>query len=127
MDQTTARLEELLNKSSLSEEEIHWLLEYLRQSDTPELRQALLEKFAGDLSSHHNTTSLQPGISEKMLQAILAETETSQETTTSRPARWKRIAVAVCIIGLIAVSYFIISKNKIPDIPVTTAKVIRTD
>jgi hypothetical protein len=50
VDQTTIRLEELLNKSSLSEEEISWLLEYLKQSDTPELRLALLEKFAGDLS-----------------------------------------------------------------------------
>lgn len=127
MDQTTYRLEELLNKSSLTEEEINWLLDYLRQSDTPELRQALLEKFAGDLSQNHDTDLLQPGVSEKMLEAIMAKTEPGAAPAMVKQIRWKKIAAAVCIAGVVVVSYFIITQKNAKDIPAATAKVVRTD
>jgi transmembrane sensor len=127
LDQTTIRLEELLNKSSLSEEEISWLLEYLKQSDTPELRLALLEKFAGDLSLNNHPELLQPAVSEKMLRAIMAKTGSGETPAVVKRMSWGRIAAAVCLLGLALVSYFIFSKNSSPKIPVITTRAPRTD
>ncbi len=115
-----------MNKPSLSEEEINWLLDYLKQSDTPELRLALLEKFADDLSLSGHPELLQPGVSEKMLRAIMAETEAGAAPVIIQRNSWRRITAAVCILGLMVLGYFIFFKNKVQETPIT-AKVTRTD
>jgi hypothetical protein len=69
---------------------------------------------------------LQPGVSEKMLQAIMAKTETGETPAVVKRISWGRIAAAVCLLGLIALSYFIFSK-KVHKIPVITTKAPRTD
>jgi len=55
VDQNRIRLEALLQSSSLTDAEKQWLWEYLQQSDTPELLELLLDKFADDLATDAQT------------------------------------------------------------------------
>ncbi len=128
MDQTpTQRLEELLNKSSLSEEEIHWLYQYVSQSDTPELRRLLLEKFADDLAGYPQN-GLPSVISEKMLQEIRLKTS-DRDLNTRQPKRfrWERMAVAATILTVISATFFLLLHKEPRTYTAKAIPVPRTD
>ncbi len=125
MDQTRLQLDELINKSSLSEEEIDLLYQYLCQSDSPELRSILLEKFADDLSGKKELV-LPSAVSEKMLREITWQTAMSI-TPVKRFTRKKIMVAASVVFVLLSATFFVRFLEKSPQLPVAVAKVIRTD
>lgn len=105
MDLNRFQPEELLHKSSLTEGEIQWLVEYLQQSDTPELRTILLERFADELSLP-DPAVLPQEISQKMLAEIRQATGPAEIPVTKRTPVFTRIAAAAVILMIVSAAFW---------------------
>lgn len=103
-------LQNLLNKSSWTRDERAWLLKYLEQQDTPELRSLMLEQFATDIQEDIEIPS---GLSEKLLHQI--NHQINLDNVDKKPVHfinWKRITAAAAIfIILVSGSYFLLRKE----------------
>ncbi|NOT91847.1 FecR family protein [Ferruginibacter sp.] len=106
-------LQQLLDKPSWTQEERNWILQYLQQSDTPQLRHIMLEKFSANIKEG---SPLPQELSQKLLQQIHQQIQTEYKTAKRISFfNWKRVAAAAAIItGIIIAGYFINSKNAGP-------------
>lgn len=111
--------EELLNRSSLTEEELRLLLQYLQQPDSRALRNLLLEKFADDISAA-GSVELPGELSAKMLENIRLATAPVQETAPRRFWRPASIAAAAVLILLASAVFWFLRPVKQPE-PVLSA------
>ncbi len=103
-------LESLLDKNSWTREEQDWLLRYLHDEDSPELRSLLLEQFSHDVQ--HDIV-MPAGLSEKLLQQIQLQIAMAKDQKkTIHLGSWKRLAAAAVVLILLSGSYFLFSKNK---------------
>jgi ferric-dicitrate binding protein FerR (iron transport regulator) len=126
VDSNRFQIEELLQKASLTEEEAQWLFEYLQQSDTPELRALLLERFAEELSPP-NPVTLPQDISQKMLTEIRQATRTAEAPVTKPSYVLARMAAAVVLLVLVAAAFWWYYPAKSPEQPLAISKPPVTD
>lgn len=106
-------IQQLLNKPFWTQEDCDWVLEYLSQNDTPELRQLMLERFSADLET---TPALPATVSQKLLSQIHQQITIEEKSAkTISMFSWKRMVAAAAVI-LIAVtcSYLFFNKNNTP-------------
>ena len=108
-------LQSLLNKPSWTPEEREWLLNYLQQQDTPELRSLMLEQYVTDIEDNNE---LPAGLSEKLLHQIQLQIEMANDDKKSVAIiNWKHIAAAAAvIIMIISGSYFLLKKDTTPEL-----------
>lgn len=126
MDLNRFQPEELLNKSSLTEEEAQWLFEYLQQTDTSELRSVLLERFADELSLPDPVT-LPQHISQKMLAEIRKATTAAETPVTKRSSTFTRIAAAAIILVIVSAAFWWYYPATPPEQPLAKGKAPATD
>lgn len=126
MDLNRFQPEELLNKSSLTEEEAQWLFEYLQQTDTSELRTILLERFADELSLPDPVT-LPQDISQKMLAEIRQATSVAEIPVTKPSPAFTRIAAAAVILMIVSAAFWWYYPAKSPEQPLAKVKPPVTD
>ncbi|HEY1019142.1 MAG TPA: FecR domain-containing protein [Sediminibacterium sp.] len=126
MDLNRFQPEELLNKSSLTEEEAQWLFEYLQQTDTSELRSVLLERFADELSLP-DPVILPQEISQKMLTEIRQATIAAETPVTKPSPVFTRIAAAAIILMIVSAAFWWYYPAKSPEQPLAKLKPPATD
>lgn len=116
--------EELLNRSSLTEEELGLLVQYLQQADSPILRNLLLEKFADDISAA-SSVELPGDLSARMLENIrLATAPEPAKTRFWRPAK---VAAAAVIVLLASAVFWFLRPAKQPEPSLAAVQSRRTD
>lgn len=102
---TTERLKQLFDKDDWSEEDKHWVLQYLENTENVELQNLMEEKFRNDIVS---------GISHTEEERLLSLIHSKIDRTETGPAvfslnKWKRLSIAASVIfiaGAIAFLYF---------------------
>lgn len=118
--------EELLNRSSLTKEELHLLLQYLQQSDPSAIRNLLLEKFAEDISAA-GSVALPDELSARMLENIRLATTPRQEPARTRFWRPAKVAAAAVIILLASAVFWFLRPAKQPESSLADVQNRRTD
>lgn len=115
-------LQQLLHKPFWTQEDCDWVLAYLQQNDTPELRKIMLERFSADLETEP-VAALPPAQSQKLLSQIH-----QQIATDERAAKqvflfsWKKIAAAAAILVIIISGMYLLTGKKDSPQPVSIAK-----
>lgn len=107
--------EELLNRSSLTEEELGLLLQYLQQTDSSALRSLLLEKFADDITAA-GSMELPGELSARMLENIrLATTPQQEPARRIRFGQPAKVAAAAVILLLASAAFWFLRPVKQPE------------
>ncbi|HEX6846262.1 MAG TPA: FecR domain-containing protein [Chitinophagaceae bacterium] len=114
MDELKARLRKLLSESEWTSKEMHWLLNYLENSDGVELKQLMQKHFSDD---PEKSKEISPETSAKLLKAIHGKIRSESMQKRSGVITLRRIAVAASVMAvvLIGASLFF-NKNKSRDI-----------
>lgn len=104
------KLERLLEAPHWTDEDRQWLLDYLRASDTDDLKTLLLQKLR---ESENVAEKIDPDLSKKMLEAIHVEIGQPYIRPATRAVRiYARWVAAAAIIGLIlSITYLVRHKS----------------
>jgi transmembrane sensor len=95
------KLKRLLENPVWSEEDRNWLLQYLEETDHPELRRLMEEKFKSD-----GLSGLEYPDTEKMLSAIHEKIDAAEPEKRIVALNWKRLLMAACFMLAIGTASF---------------------
>ncbi|HEX6848099.1 MAG TPA: FecR domain-containing protein [Chitinophagaceae bacterium] len=114
MDELKARLRKLLSESEWTSKEMHWLLNYLENSDGIELKQLMQKHFSDD---PEKSKEISPETSAKVFKAIHEKISSESKQARPRVITFRRIAIAASTIAIVLISAFLfLNKNKSRDI-----------
>ena len=103
------QLRKLLEQPEWTVEEKKWLLNFLENSDDADLKEIMQEFFSENIGT---SSSIDPAISEKLLNSIHQKINFSQKQKKAKLIRmWTLRIAAACFVGLVAVSVFWWLKN----------------
>jgi len=97
MEDLSKKLERLLEADVWTEEEKQWLLNYLEVTETPELKQIMMQKFQEQLLSTQDNSSV---FSNELLQNIHEKLKL-EDRKTPVIRLWTRRIAAACVAGIL--------------------------
>ena len=106
------KLKRLLESADWSEADRIWLLRYLDETDHPELRQLMEDKFQSDVQSGQQHPD-----AEKLLSSIHKKIDTAEGNSRIFPVSWRRFLMAASFVltaGAVTFFYFHQSGNNKP-------------
>ncbi|WP_298737909.1 FecR family protein [uncultured Chitinophaga sp.] len=111
MNPSEAYLRELLAKTQWTDEECRWLLHYLEHTPGTELRAYMLERFR-----QQGFEAPPQGLADSLLAGIHARIQPAAPPARVVPLfrRWRYIAAAVAVGGIIAAAFFLLQPGQRP-------------